>query len=96
MGFTDIFSSLDIFSLYFFNEAASETATPPPATTTWYNQLWLAILEIILTFWDYRLYFLRDITLLVVVAMIIYMFYSIVMKQRDSTGTTKSASTTTV
>ena len=93
MGYTDVFKRLDIFSLFISNDATKEAFRTQPETIAWYTHIWILILDLIAIVWSYRLYLLRDITLLTLAIMIVYMFWSLIKKQHNNS--TSSTATTT-
>ena len=96
MGYTDVFKSLDFLSLFASNDATKEAFTTAPEANTWYTYVWLMFLDLIAIVWNYRLYLLRDITLLTLAIMIVYMFWSLIKKQHPATvkSTPSTAPTT--
>ena len=87
----------DVYSL-FFQTTANQGKEPNTTQTehTWTQQLWLLCTNIFTTLWDYRLTIFRDVMILVLAAMIIYMFWTIIRNQREpAMMSAKAAATVT-
>ena len=73
-----IFVSFEIIKKFFVSESVQSVKISEMA---WYQFIWMKFLDVVVTLWDYRLSFIRDLTLVIVVAMLLYMLWSVIGKQ---------------
>ena len=93
MGFME-----NVFSSFYFIKHifVSDNLAEKQVEMSWYQLIWMKFLDILLTVWQYRLAFIRDIILIIVAVMMLYLLWTITKKQTSSENSNGSTCTLTI
>ena len=87
-----------VFSSFYFIKQifVSEDVPEKQVEMAWYQFLWMKFLDFIITVWQYRLAFMRDVILVTVAGMMLYLLWKIIKKQTSNENLNGSASAPTI